>query len=226
MLPSLTNQIAVVFLKDLRSEFRRRVAISSILLFVFTTVVMIGFAVSGEQLQNSAVAGLWGVVMFFSAMSGLSRAFVGEEDRGTTLLLRISAPSSSIYFGKLLFNCIMSIALNLLAAVFFLLMINFKLNEEGFIAFLFAAIMSSIGFAATATILSAVISRASSRSAIFSVLSFPVLLPLILVSIETTGICLEGSATDVFMDNCLIMIAYSGIIITVSSFLFDFVWKD
>jgi heme exporter protein B len=226
MLPSLTNQISAIFLKDLQSEFRRRIAISSILLFVFTTVVMIGFAVSGEQLQNSAAAGLWGVVMFFSAMSGLSRAFVGEEDRGTTLLLRLSTTPNSIYFGKLLFNCILCIALNLLAAILFLLMINIKISSEGFLEFIIAAILSSIGFASTATILSAIISRASSRSAIFSVLSFPVLLPLILVSIETTGLSLDRTAGDDFIDNCLVMFAYSGIIITVSSFLFGYVWKD
>ena len=39
-----------------------------------------------------------------SAMSGLSRTFVSEEDRGTVIFLQLATRPSVVYFGKLLFN--------------------------------------------------------------------------------------------------------------------------
>jgi heme exporter protein B len=40
---------------------------------------------------------LW-VVIFFGAMSGLSRTFVTEEERGTAMTLQLLASPSAVYF--------------------------------------------------------------------------------------------------------------------------------
>ena len=63
------KNIRAVLVKDLKSEFRTRYAISAVLLFIFTTITMIVFSTAGEVLTVGVAAGLLWVIIFFAAMT-------------------------------------------------------------------------------------------------------------------------------------------------------------
>src|ERR1043165_8127045 len=101
---SLQQSIAVLR-KDFRSELRSRYALNSLGMFVVITVAALAFALSSERhLSLSVISALLWISMFFTAVTGLGRSFISEEERGTTLLLRLSVPPTPVYFGKLALN--------------------------------------------------------------------------------------------------------------------------
>ena len=218
-------KIYAVFLKDLRSEWRTRFSISSVFLFVLTTITMIAFSTSQELNNIDFSAGIIWVILFFCAMTGLSKCFVSEEERGTSLMLKISSNSSSIYFGKLIFNIFLSISINLFAISFFFLTIKTPPVKAPSILAL-TLLFGSIGFASSSTIISAIISKANARSGIFAILAFPLLLPLIISCIDCTKGAFSGLPFDMVKSNFQIMFAYSVIVISVSYILFEFVWRE
>lgn len=217
--------IAAVFEKDAKSELRSRYAISAVLLFILTTITILLIGTKGESVESGLAAGLIWVVMFFSSMMGLSRAFVSEEERGTSFLLRLSVSSASVYFGKLIYNVILSLLLNSLAVVLFFLFIA-NLSIHFFDIFILSHILGSIGIAAASTIISSIISKANTKGALFPVLSFPIVLPLIFIGIEATRISLDGLDNGNAANDIQLMFAYCGIVISLSYILFDIVWKD
>ncbi len=221
---TLTTVLAV-FEKDIKSEMRSRYAISAILLFILTTITILLIGTKGEDIQAGLAAGLLWVIMFFSSMMGLSRAFVSEEERGTSFLLHLSVSSGSIYFGKLIYNILLSLILNTIALLLFFLFIT-NMPIEYFGIFILSHIFGSIGIAAASTIISAIIAKANTKGALFPVLSFPIILPLIFIGIEATRIALEGRDNGHAANDIQLMIAYCGIIISLSYILFDLVWKD
>ena len=88
-----------LFKKDLASELRTRYAINSLVMFIVVTISVILFSIGNEKISDFLAGGLFWVVIFFSAMSGLSRAFVSEEERGTTLTLQlIASPITIVQF--------------------------------------------------------------------------------------------------------------------------------
>jgi heme exporter protein B len=89
-----------VVIKDVQSELRTRYALNALLMFVVTSVATILFALRDDELNLEILSGMFWVVIFFTAMSGLSRIFVSEEERGTTLTLQLVASPSVVYFGK------------------------------------------------------------------------------------------------------------------------------
>ena len=93
-----------LFKKDLHSELRTRYAVNSLVMFIIVAISVILFSIGNERISQSLTGGLFWVVIFFSAMSGLARAFVSEEERGTTLTLQLIASPSTVFSGKLLFN--------------------------------------------------------------------------------------------------------------------------
>src|SRR5438309_2368973 len=88
-------------------------------MFLLITVAVILYSTPGEQLQPSILSALLWIALFFGAMTGLSRSFVSEEERGTSLLLRLYAPSEGVFIGKLLYNVGLMLLLALSAVFFF-----------------------------------------------------------------------------------------------------------
>src|ERR1043166_5253508 len=77
--PGWWEQAVAIFAKDLRAELRNRAAVTAILLFAVTSLVVVGFAVGiGKPSPGVKAALLW-VVLFFAAFSGLAHVFRSEE---------------------------------------------------------------------------------------------------------------------------------------------------
>jgi len=104
--------IASIFFKDLKSEYRNRYGISAITLFILTSITMLVFSTAQEKLTPTLFSGLLWVIMFFSAMTGLSKGFVREEEKQTSMLLKITSRPTAVYFGKLIYNLIFAIVMN------------------------------------------------------------------------------------------------------------------
>jgi heme exporter protein B len=219
------RSVIAVFLKDWHSELRTRYAVSALGMFVITTIAIIMFSLGSEGAPPDVLSGMLWVVIFFAAMSGLSRTFVSEEERGTSMTLQLLAPGSAVFFGKLLFNLVLSVALNAVTVVLYAAFVN------GFVIktlsiFLVAVLLGSVGLAAAATIIAAIIARANTKGTLYPVLSFPILLPLLLAVINATRLASEGAFFQEAAGEFQLLISYIVVVVTASATVFDFVWKD
>lgn len=222
----IINQIFAIVEKEVRSELRTRYAISAVFLFVLTSVAAAAFGLAGVSLVPSASAALLWVIMFFGSMTGLAKSFVSEEERSTALLLRVNAPAQAVYFGKLLFNFALSLLLNLTASLLFILMIS-GATAHHIAEFFISALVAAVGLSSATTIISAIISKANTRNSLLPVLSFPSLLPVIIPGVETTAAVFSSAPlSGSEINNFLLILSYSGILIIVSNILFGYVWQE
>ncbi len=214
-----------VFKKDWQSELRTRYAINALAMFILVTISVILFSIGDEPISNYLTGGLLWVVIFFSAMSGLSRVFVSEEERGTTLTLQLIAAPSTVFFGKLIFNLIlvflMVIAITFLYAILF---DNFII--ENLWLFLVSLFLGSAGIAISSTLIAAIIAKANTKGTLYPVLSFPILLPLILTLLELTKFSMDGESFAFSWTYLAILVSYDVVMLTAGFLLFDFIWKE
>lgn len=214
-----------LFRKDISSELRTRYAINSLAMFILVTISVILFSIGQENISEHLTGGLFWVVIFFSAMSGLSRVFVSEEERGTVLTLQLIASPSTIYSGKLIFNIILVFAMNIVIALLYSILFD-EFIIRNFYLFIVAFILGNIGIGVSSTIIAAIISKAGSKGTLYPVLSFPILLPLILILLELTRFSMDGTSFDDSMVEIVVLVCYDVIMLTASYLLFDFIWKD
>ena len=219
------RSVISVFRKDWHSELRTRYAISALIMFVVTTIAIMLFSLGSEGAPSDALSGMLWVVIFFASMSGLSRTFVTEEERGTAMTLQLLATPSAVYFGKLLFNLALVFALNILTVSLYALFINgFVVKTQAI--FVVTIALGSVGLAAASTIIAAIIARANTKGTLYPVLSFPILLPLLLTVINATRLASEGAFFHEAYGEFQILISYIIVVVAASSILFDYVWKD
>ncbi len=217
-----------VFRKDLRSELRTRYALNALLLFAVTTVVALSLGVGplspsrNADLRLIQSALLW-VAILFAAFTGLSRSFVQEEEARTAAALRLAAPPLAVYLGKLLFNLALLLVLVLVTALLAIAMLRMRVGSPG----LFAALLlfGSLGLVSATTLIAAIIARASARGALFAVLAFPLLVPLLVTAIRGTELALAGLGWEQGLQPLQVMVGYTIALVTASLFLFGIVWE-
>ena len=221
---NLLQGITAILTKDLQTELRSRYALNTVLAFVGASLLLILFALNAEQLTPVPQSGLVWVIILFAALSSLSRSFVMETDHQTYNLLRLHSEATEVFLGKLCFNYLFTLTVNVttFGAYIFLLGISIA---DGW-AFLLVLLLGTAGLSGVATMLGAIVSQADRKGAIFSVLSIPLLIPLILILVQLTKAALIATFTEPYINNAMALLGYAGTTITAGILLFDYIWDE
>jgi heme exporter protein B len=219
------SAIWAVFQKDVTQELRRKIALVAIIFFAATSLTLVAYAVGTFRLAPEdrpplQAALLW-IILFFAAATGLPRAFVAEEETGTGLALRKTVPAVFVLAGKSLFNFVLFLAIAAVTIPGFLLFLNWSVGSPAAMA---ATILAGgYGLAVASTFLSALVARAGQRSVLFSLIAFPLVVPLLLASITAT---IEASAGRFPTESLRVLIAYDGAATCGAYMLAGVAWED
>jgi heme exporter protein B len=220
----MLRQATAICWKDFRSEIRTRYALNALIMFIIVAVSVIKFSLGEERLSTEVLAGLMWIIIFFSNSSGLARVFVSEEERGTSLFLKLTSKPSSILLGKLVFNVTLSYVINFINVLLFIAATGFTIKSPGL--FILTILLGNLGMSSVMTIIAALISRANTKGTLYPVLSFPLLLPLLLAVINATRLSAEGVSFEQTAGDFQIIVSFTVVVITASFLMFDLVWND
>lgn len=216
------NPCLAVMTKDVLCEIRTRYAFGSLIMFALMTLSSVSMSIGITLLPAEFAAVLLWVVLFFCAMAGLSRGFVQEQESGTMFTLRLYAGPQAVLFGKMLFNMLLLLALTILVIPLFILFLNVDIQLPGLL--MMVLLLGDIGIVAVSTLTAAMLARTQGKGSLFTVLTFPVLLPQFLSAISGTVKAISG--VDISWQELMFMVSYDVIIIIAASILFDYLWYD
>ncbi len=209
--------------KDFRVEFRSRFALNVSVAFAVITTVALSLAAGGVPFTPRVQSMLLWLIIFFSAMNGLSHIFVREEDQGTSLFLRISVSADSIFASKLIYNLVFMVLVLSVITPLFMFFMQVTVRDVAY--FTGSVAGGGLSIAAATTIMAAMVAKAGGKGSLFTILSFPVLLPVLWLSILATASSFEPSGhTD--YGTLVFLLAFSGFITAISFLLFRYVWQD
>ncbi|MBE2255667.1 MAG: heme exporter protein CcmB [Ignavibacteria bacterium] len=213
-----------IFKKELKSEFRTKYVLNSLLMFVLICVSVIRFAAGDEKIDNEILTGLFWVTIFFASVSSLARTFIKEQDKETSIALKLTSVVDSVYSGKLIFNLILSYVTGLISLILFVLIMNYEIkNFPGFMLFFF---LGNTGLVIILTSIASIVSKANNKGTLYPVLAFPVLIPLLVSIIHATKLTAEGAETFSLYEEVIIILCYIIVVLTASLMLFKFIWED
>lgn len=218
----LLRGISAVFRKDLQAELRSRYAINTVLAFVGACLLLILYALRAEQLAPTPKSGLIWIVILFAALSSLSRAFVAETDRHTFDLLRLHGRAAEVFAGKLLYNFCFALAVNVLTFGLYIFLLGMPVADGAALALVL--LLGTAGLSAVATMLAAIVSQADRKGAIFSVLSLPLLFPLVLLLVRATRAALIEGLTPEYTGDFWALFGFAGATVTAGLLLFDYIF--
>jgi heme exporter protein B len=210
--------------KDIRSEVRTRAALNAVVLFVVVTLTVVSYSLGGFGLTPEVHASLVWVIVFFAAMAGLSRSFVSEAEKGTDLALRLTASGAQVYVGKFLFNLSLLVLLDVILVP--LVQILLPIREVSWVPFLLGLGLGSLALASSSTLVAAIVAQAGVKGALFTVLSFPILMPVLVAGVSTTRKAMLEEPLAACSSEIQLLVSYAGVMLTLAILLFDFVWRE
>lgn len=168
------HDAAVLARKDVQLELRGRETVPAMVLFVLGALVVFHFAVPTNESDDVGSGLLW-VVILFTALLALVRAFVVEQEQGVLDgLLLAPCDRSAIWLGKAL------AVLLFLALAQAVALPAFALFFSGIGWSTVAAVaLADVGIVTVGTLLSAMASVTSARELLLPLLFLPLAIPIV-----------------------------------------------
>lgn len=180
--------------KDLTTERRSKAGFNGVVALAVTILVMFGFALGpdAQAIRDAASGAIWLAVLFAGVLA-FNRSYQVELDGGALEQL-ILYPGSrrAIFAGKLLANfafvALMLVVVTAVGGVLFQVQI-----PAGWPILLVIFFLGALGLVTLGTFYAAMASRSRAREVLLPLLLFPMLVPVLLASMEATKALLGGN---------------------------------
>lgn len=226
---SVLSQTRDLLKKEILLEWRSKYAFNGVLLYIASTVFVcyISFNLSAGFSQTKSYPIVWNVlfwiIMLFAAVNAMSKSFLQESKSRLLYYYSIASPQA-IILSKIVYNALLMSLLSILALVMYMLFFNNTLGDP--LYYFLTVLLGSISFATVFTMISAIAAKAGNGGTLMAILSFPVVIPVILLLIRTSKVAMDGLERSAAYGNIGILAAINVIVIGASLILFPYLWQD
>lgn len=221
----MLKEIAVLIQKEITLEWRQKYALNGILLYVVSAVFITYLSVGAKQ-GNIGVPtwnALYWIIILFSAVNAVAKSFV-QEHQGRQLYYYMIASPEAIIISKIIYNTLLTLVLALLGYLVFSLILGNPVQDQGM--FLLNLILGAVGFSACLTMVSGIASKASNNATLMAILSFPVIIPILLMAIRVSKNAIDGLDWSVSLDKIVTLMAINVIVAVTAYILFPYLWRS
>lgn len=218
-------QLSALMRKEFLLEWRQRYALNGMLLYIVGAVFVcyLSFNARRGQLTPIVWNTLFWIILLFTAINAIAKSFV-QERAGRQLYYYTLASPEQIILSKILYNTVLMLALAFLGFSVYAFVLGNPVQDVPL--YILTLLLGAIGFAASLTLVSGIASKAENPATLMAVLSFPIILPLLLMVLKISKNALDGLDRSVSWNEIGIVLAIDAIVITLSWLLFPFLWRS
>ena len=208
--------------KDLILEMRQKYAISGILLYMLCIVFII-FMTFGQGVRGPVWVVLFWLIMLFTSVNAVAKSFL-QESTGRLLYYYTIASPQAIILAKMLYNIGLMILMSALALLMHSITSGYPIVDSP--SFLLANVLGAIAFATTFSMISAIASKASNSGTMMAILSFPILIPILIILIRISLNAIQQNNLAVNLQDLMYLAALDVMILAMALILFPYLWRD
>ena len=217
---SLKN-IGYLLQKDFRLEWRMQYALNGLLLYVGSTVFLV-YSAFNEMEPTTWITIFW-IILLFASANAVAKSFT-QESTGRQLYYYSLVSPQSVIFSKIIYNFFLLAIITLLTLAVYSLLLGFPVEKPKLLTLII--LLGIANFAAIFSMVSAIAFKASGNATLVPVLSFPILIPVIMLLIGSSKATLT-QITDINLNQNLGTLgAIFVMVFAVSGILFPFLWKE
>jgi len=216
------KEIFAMVLFDARTELRRRYAFGGILLYV-VAAVYVSYLCFLRVLEPETWNALFWIIILFAAINGTAKSFLSET-KGKMLYYYFMVRPGVFILGRTFYNTLLLGFMGLLCLGIFMLLNGDPVSN--FPLFLCSLLLGVIGLAAVFTLVSAIASKAGQNLTLMSILSFPIVLPLLMILIRLTNFSMSGMSFSDSLNYLLSLLSLDILMFVLSVILFPYLWKE
>ena len=214
-----------LLLYQFRSEFRKKSIFFSLLLYL-VSLVFINYLALGIQ-NRSLAPGIWSALFWVALLSALvnavAKSFINDKPGALGYLYTLASPEQ-IIVAKIVYGFLLCLGISFAGYFFFSLWLSNPIEDAPL--FFLTLLLTSFGFSATLSILSAIASKTNNGSMVMAILSFPIIIGILLMAIKITKNCIDGLDRSVSSDELLILTSINLLAAAITYLLFPYIWRS
>lgn len=222
MKPRLSREIILLLQKEASLEWKQRYALNAMLLYVVSTVFVCYLSFKFLVDVPTWNALFW-IIILFTAVNATSKSF-STESRGRLLYTYTLASAQAIILARILYNMLLLLLITLIGYAIYSLLIGNLVQDHPY--FLLGLVLGSTGFSSILTLVAAIAAKTRQNSTLMAILSFPVVIPMLIVLIRFSKNAVDGLAHSVQQPYIIALVAINLIVIALAWLLFPFLWKE
>ncbi|WP_027302860.1 heme exporter protein CcmB [Rudanella lutea] len=219
------RQIGALMRKEFVLEWRQRYALNGMLLYIVGAVFVcyLSFNARRGQLTPIVWNTVFWIILLFSAINAVAKSFV-QERAGRLLYYYTVASPLQIIVSKILYNTVLMLVLAGLGFVTYAFVLGNPVQDIPL--YLLSLLLGAVGFAGSLTLVAGIASKAENSATLMAILSFPVILPLLLMLLRISKSALDGLDRSLSSDEIITLLAIDAIVLVLSGLLFPFIWRS
>lgn len=218
----LAQQVKHLIKKEIILEWRSKYALNGVLLYVVSTVFVcfMSFQIIDKITWNA----LFWIIMLFASINAIAKSFL-QESKGRQLYTYTLVSPVALIIAKTIYNSLLMIVLTVIALAFYCLV--FEPNKDiDILMYLLAAVLGSLSFSTIFTMVSAIASKTGNGGMLMAILSFPIIIPVLIVLIKFAKNAMDGLDRSVSLDEIGLLALINVMVMTVALLLFPYLWRD
>ena len=218
------RRIRAIVWKDLTTERRSKAGFNAVAALGVTILVLFGFALGPDaQALRDAAAGVLWLAVLFAGVLAFNRSYQVELDGGALeALLLYPGARWAIFAGKLIANLIFVTAMLVIVVAVGIVLFQVSIPAQ-WPSLIGIMMLGVIGLVSLGTFYAAMSSRSRAREVLLPLLLYPMLIPVLLASMEATKAFLRGDLMNA-VGAWVQMLALFDVIFLVLTFLaFEYV---
>lgn len=217
------RQIFAVFRKEFLTEIRSPHGLLTGGLFSVLSVVAIMLAAYNMHLTADLAAGLLWVIFLFAGVAALPRSFIAEEENGTGDVLRLTAQPHAVFWGKALFNALLTLFTCALLTFLFVIVMNLTVIHFGLM--LIGLLGGGLALSGAVTLCGALAARAASRQALAGAVALPLVIPVAVFGVASLRVAFMDSGYEQGLTAANGLLAYGIASNAIGPFIYALLWK-
>lgn len=217
----LTQQVKHLVFKEILLEWRSKYALNGVLLYVVATVFVC--YLSFVSIENITWNALFWIIMLFASINAVAKSFL-QESGGRQLYIYTLASPQAVILSKIIYNSLLMIGVTLIALLFYSMVFKFPPGGD-VLMYLLATVLGSLSFATIFTMIAAIASKAG-NGMLMAILSFPVIIPVLIVLVKVAKNAIDGLDRSLSMKDIGMLAVINVMVVTVSMLLFPYLWKE
>lgn len=188
------HDASLVFVKDLRLEWRSRVITSQVMPFGVLVLVLFAFALDPDQrILGQATPGLFWLAVLFSTVLALQRGFAVEAADGVIDALRLSGlDAAGIFLGKAAGIAVHLLALEVVLGIG--VTVFYGTSPAGPLLLVATCLAATAGLAAVGSLYGVLSAGMRVRDTLLPLLLLPMVAPVLIAATEAFSAAYERSS--------------------------------
>jgi heme exporter protein B len=207
---------------DLRLELRNRTALFGLVLYVVSSLYL-GYQAYGGRIEDSGWGALYWVVALFGAVQAALRSFQHEAGKRFPYYYWLVRPQDLV-LAKMTYNALLMTAIHVLQLTLFVLWFGWPVVQAT--VFATGLLLGILGTSLVLTLTGAIAAKSGGNPTLMAVLSFPLLLPQLLIIAKVMALTYLNDSAALAMPLLGGLAGFCAVSFALAYLLFPYLWRD